>query len=430
MNHTHKRLTGWFSVLACLFAFGWLASSFFSPAVTAQTNQDFVSNEVILKLQPGVNLAALAAQYNLNPLPMGQFGTREIYRMSIVDGASPITRAQQLAADAQGRVVYAEPNYFEQAPESVARVVWASGSSSTQYLGQWAATKIRLPEAHTVTAGGGIIVAVLDTGVDRNHPALVNRLLPGRDFVNDDFDPSEEGVYGVNPGYGHGTHVAGLVALAAPQAQIMPLRVLDPDGVGHSWVLAEALAYAANPDGNRFTADGAHVINLSLTMLRQSNLLNDVVTSLTCDADLDDDDPDYDRKCLGGSRNGIVVVAAAGNRASTVPEYPAAENISGLLSVAASTPNDMLTCFSNRGAWVKIAAPGEAVWSTVPGGGYGSWSGTSMAAPLVAGTAALLRAYDLGDSASSIAQKVHSDGHSLNNIQPDKRLDAGKALGR
>src|SRR6185295_16802740 len=118
--------------------------------------------------------------------------------------------------------------------------------------------------------------ALLDTGVDTNHPALAGHLLPGRDFVDDDADPSEVGDQQTGP-YGHGTHVAGLVALVAPEAKIIPIRVLDERGVGNIWVLAEALAYAVDPDGDPATADGADVINLSLTTPRETKLIGNLI---------------------------------------------------------------------------------------------------------------------------------------------------------
>jgi subtilisin family serine protease len=285
---------------------------------------------------------------------------------------------------------------------------------------------IRLPEAHTVTRGAGITVAVLDTGVDAAHPALAGRLVNGYDFVDLDSDPSEVGSTEQNLHYGHGTHVAGLVALVAPEARIMPLRVLDENGSGDIWVLAEALAYAINPDGDLNTADGADVINLSLSTVHETNLLAEIVAAVTCERD---DDPGEDDDCLvSPDQHGAVVVAAAGNSGSSTPEYPAAEGVIGSLSVAASTQTDTLASFSNFGSWVHVAAPGEGILSSVPNGEYAVWSGTSMATPLVAGEAALVRAANPGYTAASIVGHIVSKSEGING-PVSKRIDVAAALG-
>lgn len=420
--------------LAAILVLGLLMPM--STTLHADAGQDtFVPGEVILKLTSAAHLSGVTQAYGLAAQPLDQFGTRPIFRMQITDGAQPPDRAAQLTTDP--RVQYAEPNYLEQTPEGRQRVSWGKGGDSGEYAGQWAGANIRLPEAQAVTRGAGIIVAVLDTGVDRTHPALMGKLLPGYDFVNLDTDPSEEGVYGQHAGFGHGTHVAGLVAFVAPEARILPVRVLDANGVGNIWVLAEALAYAANPDGNPATADGAHVINLSLSTTRRTDLLDEVIALVTCDDDDDEDDgddgdeegeSDDDDTCLSQPL-GTVVVAAAGNSASSNPEYPAAENVAGSLAISGSTFNNTLAPFSNFGHWVHVSAPGVNVLSTVPGGGYGSWSGTSMAAPLVAGTVALARAYDRGLSASGAADLILSKAEFIGGPVPLK-LDAAATVGR
>jgi subtilisin family serine protease len=257
---------------------------------------------------------------------------------------------------------------------------------------------MRVPEAQALSLGAGVRVAVLDTGVDRNHPALAGRLLPGYDFVDGDADPSEGGTAS-NSSWGHGTHVAGLVALVAPAAHIMPVRVLDADGVGNAWVLAEALLWALDPDGNPDTDDAAHVINLSLGSLTRTRILDTIAQIATCAPAVPDDaigdrsDPGYaddERRCAGG--RGAVVIAAAGNDASgSLKEYPAAEGAYGLFSVGASNVTNRQASFTNFGPWIDLAAPGDGLTSTLPGGIYGTWSGTSMASPLVAGAAALVR---------------------------------------
>lgn len=389
----------------------------------AQASDDFLPDEVLVKLLRASDVVGLAAEYDLDPTPLDQFGSRPIYRLRILDGALPPDRAAELAADP--RVVYAEPNFIGRAPEGVQRISWPKGDESEDYAEQWAAGMIRLPEAHTVTRGAGITVAVLDTGVDLSHPALAGRLVDGFDFVDLDDDPSEVGSAEQNLHYGHGTHVAGLIALVAPEASIMPLRVLDEDGSGDLWVLAEALAYAINPDGDLNTPDGADVINLSLSTSYETNLLAEIVASVTCEYD---DDPGENDDCLvGPNQHGAVVVAAAGNNGSSIPEYPAAEGVIGLLSVAASTQTDTLAAFSNYGSWVHVAAPGEGILSTVPGGEYALWSGTSMATPIVAGEAALVRAVNSNYSAADVVGHIISKSESIDGPVP-KRVDVAAAL--
>jgi subtilisin family serine protease len=389
----------------------------------AQALNGFVPDEVVLKLRQASDVAGIAADYALDATDVDQFGSRAIYRMRILDGASPPERAAELAADP--RVVYAEPNFIGRAPEGVQRVSWPKGDEDNDYQEQWAAGMIRLPEAHTVTRGAGMTIAVLDTGVDATHPALAGRLVNGYDFVDLDADPSEVGSAEQHLHYGHGTHVAGLVALVAPEAKIMPLRVLNENGSGDIWVLAEALAYAINPDGDLTTADGADVINLSLSTTYETDLLSEIVAAVTCEHD---DDPSGDDDCLvPQGQHGAVVVAAAGNSSSSTPEYPAAEGVIGLVAVAASTQADTLASFSNFGSWVHVAAPGEGILSTVPGGEYAVWSGSSMATPLVAGEAALVRAMNPDFTAASLAGHIISKSESINGPVP-KRIDVAAAL--
>ncbi len=396
----------------------------------AQEPDEYEPGEVVVKLLQHGDLPGVATDFGLAPTPLDQFGARPIYRLRILDGTPPPDKAAALLTDS--RVLYAEPNYIQQTPEGQQRVSWARGGDVGDYAGQWAGDFIGLPAAHTVTRGAGVIVAVLDTGIDRNHPVLAGRVLPGYDFVDMDDDPSEVGEHDVDITYGHGTHVAGLVALAAPDAQILPVRVLDRDGVGNLWVLAEALAYAVNPDGDISTPDGAHVINLSLSTRRQTNLLAEIVDDVICEADDDDnvrravrDDDDDD--CLASPGRGAVVIAAAGNRASTTPEYPAAETQPGLLAVTANTEADTLADFANFGAWVQVAAPGDRILSSVPGGAYGAWSGTSMAAPLVAGQAALVRSSAPLWSAAQVSDRIRTTAHGPLGEPP--RIDVAASLG-
>jgi thermitase len=420
MRHQTMRL------IALLASVGLLGFSTINahPAGRRSAPDTFLVAEVVVKLVRSSDLPAIAAEYGLDPVVLDRFASQPLYRLRIADGVSPNDRAEQLLADPQGRVVYAEPNLIGQAPENTARVTWSVGGDAGDYVAQWAPNKIRLPEAHAVTRGAGITVAVLDTGVDATHPALAGRLVAGYDFVDDDANPSEVGNHAQNPAYGHGTHVAGLVALAAPDAKIRPLRVLDQDGVGDVWRLAKALAFAMDPDGNPATNDGAQVINLSLSTIEQSKLLKDVIKAVICNDSNQNQSPN-DLPCF--SLRGAVIAAAVGNNASQEREYPAGEGRNGLIAVGASTQSDRKAAFSNFGSWVMVLAPGEGILSSVPGGQYGTWSGTSMAAPLVAGEAALVRARFPSLGPDKVAKRIIDASHEISG--PVRlRIDAAAAL--
>jgi thermitase len=356
---------------------------------------------IILRLNTATDLAGVAADYQLAPVPLDQLTSAPLYLMQIADGAAPEVRAAALATD--NRVVYADADVIGSAPKEEASSWAAGGGSASTYVGQWAPTVIRLAQAQAVTRGAGITVAVLDTGVDFTHPALVGHLVPGYDFVDNDADPTEVGVQGVNAAYGHGTFVSGLVALAAPDAHIMPVRVLDPDGLSDVWRLAKGMVWAAT--------SGATVLNLSLGTKTHTHLTNELISNLAT------------------TGRGIVVAAAAGNDASNQPMFPAAEGGSRVLSVGATTPIDTLASFSNYGSWVRVAAPGVSVVSTVPGGGYAAWNGTSMATGLASGEAVLVRAAYPTLSAQDVLSRIASTSTKISGAVP-LRINVGAALGR
>ena len=372
-----------------------------------------------MELDADADLAPLLVKHQLSL--MGRIDSRPIYRLKLQGKGKVDDKIAALGGESAVRLVEANVDLDTTVPSSKT-VPWAIGEPDA-YVDQWALRAIRLSEAHRYTRGKGIRIAVLDAGVDVRHPALAGRLLPGLDVVDGDHDPSEKGSAS-SPTYGHGTHVAGLLALVAPEARIMPIRILDTDGTSNAWLLAEAMLRAMDPDGDPATDDGAHVINLSVGTLAKTQLFKKVARLVNCKLSQgkngDDDDEDDDdlavtvadkERCQGFG--GAVVVAAAGNNGNDkVREYPAAETSKGLLSVAATTSSRSLASFSNYG-WVKLAAPGEGITSTVPGGGYGTWSGTSMASPLVAGVAALVRAANRSMPVEDVVKRLESSASKL-----------------
>jgi subtilisin family serine protease len=269
------------------------------------------------------------------------------------------------------------------------------------YAAQPATQIIRLTDAQNGfdIAGSGI-VAVIDTGVDITHPVLAPVLLPGYDFTRNQpgasewldvpqlqngdssnssenqqpvlvqqssaavLDQSSAAVLDGGPysDFGHGTMTTGLVHLVAPKAKILPLKAFTSNGQAYVSSIVAALYYAVQHNAN--------VVNMSFDVSTPSQALSQAVS--------------YANKA------GLVLVAAAGNENTSAPVYPAALN-SSVMGIASTSDYDTRSTFSNFGNTdVWIAAPGEYVISTFPGGTYAAASGTSFSSPLVAGSADLL----------------------------------------
>jgi subtilisin family serine protease len=341
----------------------------------------------VVKLAPGTDLAALNARYGTRTRSV-LLASRSIYllespipapssgRSAKDKGWKKLTDGLLKGLDSDPQVVYAELNSDADTTEDDRFHYWPSGgpectgSDPGTYLRQPAASQLQLDAVHRTGRGSGAIIAVLDTGVDLSHPALRDRIAQGGyDYVDDDRTPTEvpdgtdqDGDGLTDEGYGHGTFVAGIAALVAPDARILPARVLDSDGRGSIFAVAEAIFDA--------TEAGADVINMSFGT--SDHVSSHLVTDAIGDA----------------HSSGVIVVGAAGNDGSGAKHYPA--SVAGVLSVGALAADGVrLAGFSDRGNWVQLAAPGERISSALPCG-YGTWSGTSMAAPFVAGAAAVL----------------------------------------
>jgi subtilisin family serine protease len=241
---------------------------------------------------------------------------------------------------------------------------------------------------------------VIDTGVDPRHPELRNRLVPGWDFHNDDPNPRDDN--------GHGTAVANVAAAAGNdeigmsglcwRCKVMPVKVLNANGSGTHSNIAAGIIWAVN--------HGADVINMSIAGSRPTTVMAEAVA--------------YAR------RKGVIVIAAAGNEGSRRLYYPAA--YPGVISVAASNGADVLYSWSNRGSWVKIAAPGCA-FTGKPGPAWSWWCGTSFATPAVAGTAALIKSVRPGMSRWDMERLLMTSTVRISGVTSG-RLDAARAVRR
>ncbi|MFM8980308.1 MAG: S8 family peptidase [Planctomycetia bacterium] len=249
------------------------------------------------------------------------------------------------------------------------------GGGSTTQPSETTPWGISAVGGQTGTTGAGVKVAVVDTGIDLDHPDLAANVKTGVNYTG--ASPDDDN--------GHGSHVAGTIAAVdntigvigvAPGASLYPVKVLDRRGSGYLSDVAAGIDWCRN--------NGIHIANMSLGGSSSTSTL--------------------DTACSNAKNAGVLLVAAAGNSgdgntSTTETSYPAAYD--SVLSVGAVDSLDRLASFSNSGAYVDLAAPGVSVYSTTKGASYATYNGTSMASPHVAGVAALVWALDLTNSTAS-----------------------------
>ncbi|MFD2169704.1 S8 family peptidase [Tumebacillus lipolyticus] len=247
------------------------------------------------------------------------------------------------------------------------------------YSSQYHLPKIQAPQAWDITTGStSTKIAIIDTGVDLTHPDLSAKIIGGYNAIT--------GTTNAQDDHGHGTHVAGIAAASSNnstngagvdwQARIMPIKVLDAGGSGYTSDIINGVNWAV--------ANGAHIINMSLGGGAANASFQSAINNAWA--------------------VGAIIVAAAGNNGNTVKQYPAAYN--NVVAVASTDSADNKSSFSTYGTWVYVAAPGTSILSTRLGGGMTTMSGTSMAAPVVAGVAGLVRAANPSLSNAGIISKI------------------------
>jgi thermitase len=355
-----ERIHGKIRFALCLVVSGllvWTLLAWTSPAAGMASRPapgGHVPGEILVGFRQGTTLTEIA-QLNV---AHGASVIDAIPQIRVARVRLPAGSDEGQAAAAYQRnphVQYAEPNY-------VATVV--STPNDPYFTGgfQWSMAKVQAPSAWDITTGSAsVTVAILDTGVDSSHPDLQGKVVASVNFSD------SATVTDVN---GHGTHLAGIVGAATNNGQgvaglgyntaVMNVKVMGDNGTGgYGWV-AQGVVWAAD--------HGAKVINMSLGAQFGSSTLEDAINYAW--------------------NKGVVIVAAAGNDASSTPFYPAA--YPNVIAVASTDYNDHLAPSSDYGDWVDVAAPGGNIYSTLPNNRYASLSGTSVASPHVAGLAALV----------------------------------------
>jgi len=371
---------------------------------TKQPPAPFVAGRLLVGFKPGVG----EAQQEATLSQLGFSVQRRIDAIALSVLSVPAGQELELAKQISKlpNVRYAEPDY----------IVRAFGAPNDPYFGQqWNMTIINGPAAWDVSTGvSTTVIAIVDTGIDLTHPDLAAKIVPGYDFVNNDNTAQDDN--------GHGTHCAGIAAALSNnnvgvagvnwQARLMPVKVLNSSGEGSDSDLAAGMIWAAD--------HGAAVISMSLGGAGANTALQDAANYA------------YSR--------GVVQVAAAGNEftAGNPVNYPAA--CDHVIGVAATGAQDEHAAYSNTGAYVDLAAPGGNAGASIlstywrsNSHTYASAQGTSMAAPHVAGLAALVKAVNPALNPDQIEWAMEGSAVDLGNPGRDNvfgwgRIDALAAV--
>jgi len=376
------------------------------PDNAGKGNQDFVEGELIVSVEPkqkgnsdstiqsadsltGQDDALKAKGFSIidtlhvedtsvKPLLNKNFNKKVVEKMGLVylvkyspnqfkSSNMAIKELRKALMNLEFKVRYISENYKMMAIEGTATI------QAVHQNQKWHYDMIKAPQAWTVTNGSSAVkIAVLDTGIDHNHPSLAN-------FVNTSLGRTFVGGTTMDV-QGHGTHVAGTIASygsvsgVMQNATLIPVKVLGDDGSGSLYGITQGILYAANID--------ADVINMSLGGGGYNQSMDEAVQTATS--------------------QGTIVVAASGNDGASSISYPAA--YSSVIAVGSVTSNRTRSSFSNYGSGLELMAPGSNIYSTYPNSRYTSLSGTSMATPHVAGVAGLIRAANPNISVSQARQ--------------------------
>lgn len=377
---------------------------------TFEPQPEAAPQEIVVQLRRGPNAFSVLRAFNVR---VKSANTANGLALVHANGDRDETIARMLES---GRVAFAEPNYVYSLQFNPGYV----DSNDPRFGEQWGYGKVNAPLAWAHGALKPVAVAVVDTGVDLDHPDLKARLLPGYNAIERGQPPKDDN--------GHGTHVAGTigaindnglgVAGMAPNARILPVRVLGGAGSGSLFGIADGIRWA--------TDHGANVINLSLGGPSDSQILASAIQD--------------------SIRQGVTVVAAMGNSGKNEKLYPAA--YAGVIAVGATDAADQKAAFSTSGSHIAVGAPGVRILSTLPT--YDCWltknhpdkfqkeysflNGTSMATPHVAGLAALVIGANRANAPDQVRKVIQSATVDLGKPGADDdfgtgRIDAAKALG-
>ena len=413
--------------------------------------------DYIVEVEAGTNIASLASKYGFTVVKSYASAEQVSYRVTAVP---PLTIQALQSLNREKGIEQVDSNTTIHSPESSHPPVagkleplgtlFATRAGTTfygshvlaAYVNQPGTGMIELAQAHVSFGAGSGIVAIIDTGVDTGHPALVDALIPGYDFTRDqpntvselhDLTPAAAAALnqstveildtkksvvalsqstveildqstveildaqGLPSAFGHGTMTAGLVHLVAPNARIMPLKAFRSDGSASLYDIDRAIRYA--------TDHGANVINMSFSYTADSPVLKAAI--------------DY------ATSHGVLAVASSGNDGKETAVYPASYPY--VIGVGSTNYSDRRSPFSNHGKSARTSAVGEALVTLYPGGNYAAVWGTSFSTALVSGAAALMRPLHPKLRYDSFCDALDS-GVRVDLDMGDARLDLSRSL--
>lgn len=390
---THTKLNG--LVVALMLAS--LVALLFTAGPGAVRAAD-VDNRVLVQLQSGFSPDSLNLTYGTTTAQV--LTDPNTYLLNPMPGQTADAQVALMSRDT--RLVFAETNYkasqmqtmqiyFTFDPASALTNGQSNPLSVQIAQNQPAYGQIRLAQAQTISRGAGVVVAVIDSGINAAHPELAGKILPGRNILSGTSDTTDQ--------LGHGTFIAGVISQIAPDARILPVKVVGNSSYGR---IEDAIA------GIRWAADnGANIISISLGTYYGSKDFDDVLK--------------YAR-----DTKGALIFASAGNNNSNLLRYPAAE--SRVSSIAALDNSNRKASFSNYSNTVDLDAPGVGIYSTYYLGGYAYGDGTSFSTPIAAGVAALTWAKQRTLKSGDVLKKLQDTAVKLDSCNPAYKNTLGHGL--
>lgn len=355
-------------------------------------------NEVVVRFRTEPTADDLARiKLDITALTEKKLGYTYVFRSRVMEAEEMIRYFNNT-----WHVLYAEPHYLYMTNDVKTSASTGSGIIPNDALYseyQWNLPVIETEKGWNVSKGSNnVLIGVLDTGVQLDHPDLKGKLADGTNLVSSDAPPDDD--------VGHGTHVSGIIAAAVNNGEgvagltwynkVLPVKVLDSSGAGSTYTVAEGVIWA--------TDHGAKVINMSLGNYAEAAFLHDAIKYA------------YDHD--------VVLIAASGNDNTDRPGYPAA--YPEVFAVASTNSDGTRSPFSNYGDYIDVAAPGMSIASTYPGSQYAALSGTSMASPHVAALAGLIRSINPDLTNAEVMDIMRKTAKDLGNKGKDNYFGYGQ----